>query len=107
MDYIKSFYTIPPRIQIILEPSKHKNTKYHNKHNKHIELPTYSINDIIKGKIIIHLNKNKNLEHQGIKIHIRIFHYDQHQHKTTTTRMMKMKIQQHIIIIIIIKHLTT
>jgi vacuolar protein sorting-associated protein 26 len=70
MDYIKSFYTIPPSIQIILEPSKHKNTKYHNKHNKHIELPTYSINDIIKGKIIIHLNKNKNLEHQGIKIHI-------------------------------------
>lgn len=68
MDYIKSFYTSPPTIHIIIDASNRKTFKYPNKLNKLIEYPTFYNKDLIKGKLIIELNKNKNLEHQGIII---------------------------------------
>ena len=53
---------------ITVEPNHHKKFKHPNSSNVLIEYPTFFPKDDINGKIIIELNKNKNLEHQGIKI---------------------------------------
>lgn len=68
MEIFKSFYSTPPTIKIVVESSSHKPFKYPDKNNKLIEYPTFFSHDQIKGKIIIELNKNKNVEHQGIII---------------------------------------
>ena len=71
MELLKSFYSYtPPTIKIIVESSTHKPFKYPDQTGKLIEYPTFFSNDTIKGKIIIELNKNKNVEHQGIKINL-------------------------------------
>lgn len=70
MEIFKSFYSTPPTIKIIVESSNHKPFKYPDKNNKLIEYPTFFSHDQIKGKLIIELNKNKNVEHQGIMINL-------------------------------------
>ena len=71
MELLKSFYSYtPPTIKILVESSSHKPFKYPDQTGKLIEYPTFFSNDTIKGKIIIELNKNKNVEHQGIKINL-------------------------------------
>lgn len=69
MELISSFLSKPPVIKVFFENDREK-IKMKNSKDEMIEYSAYSDMDIIKGKIIIELNKNKNFEHNGIKVEL-------------------------------------
>jgi len=69
MELFSSLLSKPPVIKVFFESDREK-YKMKNSKDEWIDYPAYSDTDIIKGKIIIELNKNKNFEHNGIKVEL-------------------------------------
>jgi vacuolar protein sorting-associated protein 26 len=69
MELISSLLSKPPVIKVFFDNEKEK-LKIKNSKDELIDYSAYSDTDIIKGKIIIELNKNKNFEHMGIKVEL-------------------------------------
>ena len=68
MNFINSLITKTPGIKIILDNQQNNTTTIKDIKGDNIILPLYNDWDIIKGKVVIDLNRNKNYHHQGIKI---------------------------------------
>jgi vacuolar protein sorting-associated protein 26 len=69
MELFSSLLSKPPVIKVFFDSEREK-YKMKNPKDDWIDYPAYSDTDIIKGKIIIELNKNKNFEHNGIKVEL-------------------------------------
>lgn len=67
MDLIGSLLSSKPVIEIILDDERYKQ-KFRNLKGDYIEFPVYYDTDNIKGRVVVHLNKIKNFEHNGIKV---------------------------------------
>ena len=69
MELLSSLLSKPPVIKVFFENEREKFIMKNSK-DELIEYSAYSDTDIIRGKIIIELNKNKNFEHNGIKVEL-------------------------------------
>jgi vacuolar protein sorting-associated protein 26 len=70
MDILRSMYSKPPTLKVILENNQRPATILPNIKGDLVEYPTFNDTDTISGKVLIELNKNKNFEHSGVRIEL-------------------------------------
>lgn len=66
---LSSLLSKPPSIKIIFEGEREK-TILRNMKGDLVEYATFYDNDVVRGKVLVELNKNKHFEHNGIKIEL-------------------------------------
>jgi vacuolar protein sorting-associated protein 26 len=69
MEILGSLLSKPPSIDLIIE-NEREIIRMKNIKGDILSFPLFEDTDTISGKVIVHLNKNKNYEHNGIKIEL-------------------------------------
>jgi len=69
MEMLNSLISKAPTVKILFE-NERKKTIMQNLKGDLVEYSTYYDNDTVKGRLLVHLNKNKNFEHFGMKIEL-------------------------------------
>ena len=67
MELLNSILVKAPSIKVQFEGVQDTVT-YKNLNGKNVEVPVYYDTDIVKGNVIINLNKTKNFEHLGVRV---------------------------------------